>query len=97
MPDPLGLSEGVKGLSAGLDSAREASKGLSKSIEGIQNDGLEAAQKRAQERIRARREAELKKERALIKALEEWKRKKQISDEEARFCLLYTSPSPRDS
>jgi len=85
MPDPLGLSEGVKGLSAGLDSAREASKGLSKSIEGIQNDGLEAAQKRAQERIRARREAELKKERALIKALEEWKRKKQISDEEARL------------
>ena len=85
MPDPLGLSEGVKGLNASLDSAREASKGLSKSIEGIQNDGLEAAQKRAQERIRARREAELKKERALIKALEEWKRKKQISDEEARL------------
>ena len=85
MADPFGLSEGVKGLSAGLDSAREASKGLSKSIEGIQNDGLEAAQKRAQERIRARREAELKKERALIKALEEWKRKKQISDEEARL------------
>jgi len=85
MADPFGLSEGVKTLSGSLDASREASKGLSKSIEGIQNDGLEAAQRRAQERIRARREAELKKERALIKALEEWKRKKQISDEEARL------------
>ena len=85
MPDPLGLSEGVKGLSAGLDSAREASKSVTKSIEGIQNDSLEVAQQKAQERRRAAREAELKKERALVKALEEWKRKKQISDEEAKL------------
>lgn len=85
MSDPYGISEGVKGLSVGLDSSREASKQLSKSIEGIQKDGLEVAQKQAQERIRARREAELKKERALIKALESWKHKKQISDEEAKL------------
>ena len=85
MPDPLGLSEGVKGLSHGLDSAREASKSLTKSIEGIQKDGLDVAQQKARERIRAKREAELKKERALIKALEEWKRKKLISDEEAKL------------
>jgi hypothetical protein len=85
MSDPLGLSEGVKGLSAGLDSARNASKSVTKSIEGIQQDGVDVAQQKARDRIRARREAELKKERALIKALEEWKRKKQISDEEARL------------
>ena len=85
MSDPYGISEGVKGLSTGLDSSREASKQLSKSIESIQKDGLEVAQKQAQERIRARREAELKKERALIKALESWKHKKQISDEEAKL------------
>jgi hypothetical protein len=85
MSDPFGLSEGVKGLSAGLDSGREAAKSVSKSIENIQNDGLEVAQKKAQERRRAAREAEFKKERALIKALEEWKRKKQISDEEANL------------
>ena len=85
MPDPFGITEGVKGLSGSLDASREASKGLSKSIEGIQNDGLEVAQKKAQERVRARREAEFKKEQALIKALNEWKRKKQISDEEAKL------------
>ena len=85
MPDPFGLTEGVKTLSGSLDASREASKGLSKSIEGIQQDGLDVAQKQANERIRARREAEAKKEIALIKALEAWKHKKQISDEEARL------------
>jgi len=85
MSDPLGLSEGVKGLSAGFDTAREAGKSVTKSIEGIQKDGLDVAQQKAQERIRARREAEFKKERALVKALDEWKRKKQISDEEANL------------
>jgi hypothetical protein len=89
MSDLLGLSEGAKGLSSGFDSARDAGKSVTKSIEGIQNDGLEVAQQRAQERIRARREAELKKERALIKALDEWKRKKQISDEEADLKIKF--------
>jgi hypothetical protein len=85
MADPYGISEGVKALSGSLDSTREATKGLSKSIEAAQHDATEVAQKQANERIRARREAEFKKERALIKALESWKHKKQISDEEAKL------------
>jgi len=85
MPDPFGLSEGVKTLSGSLDASREASKGLSKSIENIQKDGIDVAQKQAQDRLRARREAEARKEMALIKALEAWQRKKQISDEEAKL------------
>jgi hypothetical protein len=85
MADPYGISEGVKALSGSLDSSREAAKGLSKSIEAAQHDATEVAQKQANERIRARREAEFKKERALIKALESWKHKKQISDEEAKL------------
>jgi translation initiation factor 2 alpha subunit (eIF-2alpha) len=89
MPDPFGLSEGVKGLSSSLDSSREAAKGLSKSIENIQQDAVDVAQKQAQERRRAAREAEFKKERALVKALEEWKRKKQISDEEANLKIKF--------
>ena len=85
MPDPFGLSEGVKSLSGSLDSSREASKQLSKSIEGIQQDGLDVAQRKAQERRRALREAEFKKQTALIKALEDWNKKKQISDQEAKL------------
>jgi translation initiation factor 2 alpha subunit (eIF-2alpha) len=89
MPDPFGLSEGVKTLSGSLDASREAAKGLSKSIENAQHDAIDVAQKQANDRIRARREAEFKKERALIKALEEWKRKKQISDEEADLKIKF--------
>ena len=89
MPDPFGISEGAKTLSGSLDASREASKGISKSIEGIQQDGLDVAQKQAQDRLRARREAELKKEMALIKALEAWQHKKQISDEEARLKINF--------
>jgi hypothetical protein len=87
--DPYGLSEGVKGLSGSLNSTREATKQLTKSIEDVQHDAVEVAQKQANERIRARREAELKKERALIKALESWKHKKQISDEEANLKIKF--------
>lgn len=85
MSDLFGITEGAKTLSGSLDSAREGSKQLTKSIEGIQQDANDVAKQRAQERIRARREAELKKQNALIKALDEWKRKKQISDEEAKL------------
>lgn len=89
MSDPFGLTEGVKTLSGSIDASREVSKGLSKSIEGIQQDANDVAKKQAQERIRARREAEFKKERALIKALEQWKHKKQISDEEADLKIKF--------
>jgi hypothetical protein len=85
MSDPFGFTEGAKTLSGSLDSARQGSKQLTKSIEGIQQDGVDVAKQKAQERMRARREAEFKKQNALIKALEEWKRKKQISDEEAQL------------
>ena len=85
MVDPYGISEGVKTLSGSLDASREASKGLSKSIENAQHDATEVAQKQANDRIRVRRETEFKKEQALIKALESWKHKKQISDEEAKL------------
>ena len=85
MADPFGISEGVKSLTGSLEASRTASKGLSESIENIQRDGLDVANKQAQERLRARREAEFRKEKALIKALESWKYKKQISDEEAKL------------
>ena len=80
-----GITEGVKGLTNSLEASRTASKGLSQSISNIQQDGVDVAKERARERKIAEREAELKKERALIKALQAWKHKKQISDEEANL------------
>jgi len=85
----FGLSEGAKGVAQALNSSREASKELTKSIEGIQKDNLDLAQQKARERQRERREAEFRKQRAIIKALEEWNRKKQISDEEAKLKINF--------
>jgi hypothetical protein len=81
----FGISEGIKSVSGAMDGTREATKGLTKSIEAAQHDAVDVAQKQANERIRLRREAEFKKQRALIKALEDWQKKKQISDEEAKL------------
>ena len=85
MSDPFGIAQGAKTLSNSIDASREASKGLTKSIEGIQHDGLAVAQQKATERRRVAREEEHRKQTALIKALEDWQQKKQISDKEAKL------------
>ena len=85
MSDPFGIAQGAKTLSSSIDASREASKGLTKSIEGIQQDGLAVAQQKAIERRRVAREEEHRKQTALIKALEDWQQKKQISDKEAKL------------
>ena len=87
MPD--GISEGVQTLAQSLNSARDASKSLSKAIEGVQEDGVAVARQKAQERARIARETEFKKEKALVRALEQWKHKKQISDEEANLKIQF--------
>ena len=89
MPDGFGFSEGAEALSKSMDASLDASKKLTKSIENVQQDATNVAQNKAQERKRAAREAEFKKEQALVKALEEWKRKKQISDEEADLKIKF--------
>ena len=85
MSDPFGIAQGAKTLSNSIDASREASKGLTKSIEGILHDGLAVAQQKATERRRVAREEEHRKQTALIKALEDWQQKKQISDKEAKL------------
>ena len=85
MSDPLGLTEGVKGLSSGLDSARKSADSLTKQVEAFQNDGVDVARRKAQERIRARREEENKKRLAIHKALAEYRHRKLISYEEYRL------------
>lgn len=85
MPDQFGFSEGVKTLTGSLDSARESSKSLTKSIENIQNDGIDVAKQKAQDRLRARREQENKKRLAIHKALAEYRNRKLITEEEYRL------------
>ena len=80
-----GLSEGVKGLSDSLNSSRDAARSLSQSIEGIQQDGLDVAKQKAQERLRQKRENDLKSRLAIHKALAEYRNRKLITEEEYRL------------
>ena len=82
MPD---FTDGVKALTGSMDSARESAKSLTKQVELIQKDGLDVAQKLAQDRLRAKREAEVKKQLAIHKALAEYRHRKLISQEEYKL------------
>ena len=85
MSDELGLSAGAKGISEGFKSGREAGKEIGKNIEDVQKEAVDLAKERANAKIRERREAELRKERAIFKALEEYRHRKKISDEEYKL------------
>ena len=83
MTDPI--LGGINSLSQSLNATQKATKNLTKSIENIQQESVDVANRKAQERIRERRETEFRKEQALTKALQEWQRKRYISDEEAKL------------
>ena len=85
MADELGLSAGAKGISEGIKTGREAGREIGKNIEEVQKEAVDVAKERANARIRERRETELKKERAIFKALEQYKHEKKISDEEYKL------------
>ena len=85
MADPYGLNEGVKTLTSSLDASRESGKALTKQVEAIQKDATDVAQQKARDRRTAQREAEFKKQQAIFKALEEYKRRKLLTDQEVEL------------
>jgi len=85
MSDPYGINEGVKTLTGSLDASRESAKSLTKQVEAIQKDALDVAQQQAKARRTAQREAEFKKQQAIFKALDEYKRRKLLTDQEVEL------------
>ena len=85
MADELGLAAGAKGISEGFKTGREAGKEIGKNIEDVQKEAVDVARQQANAKIRERREAEFRKERAIFKALEEYRHRKKISDEEYKL------------
>jgi magnesium-transporting ATPase (P-type) len=85
MPDQFGINEGIKTFSSSIDTARESAKTLTKQIESIQNEGVEIAKQKAQERLREKKEQELKKRLAIHKALAEYRQRKLITEEEYKL------------
>ena len=85
MADELGLSAGAKGISEGIKTGREAGREIGKNIEEVQKEAGDVARQQATAKIRERREAEFRKERAIFKALEEYRHRKKITDEEYKL------------
>ena len=85
MADELGLSAGAKGISEGIKTGREAGREIGKNIEEVQKEAVDVAKDRANAKIRERRESDFRKERAIFKALEEYKHRKKITDEEYKL------------
>jgi len=83
--DQFGFLEGAKSVTKSIEASRESAKSITKSIENIQQDGVDVAQFKAKERRREQREAEFKKQQAIFKALDEYKRRKQMSDQEVEL------------
>ena len=79
------MSAGAKGISEGIKTGREAGKEIGKNIEDVQKEAVDVARQQANAKIRERREAEFRKERAIFKALEEYRHRKKISDEEYKL------------
>jgi hypothetical protein len=72
------IAEGAKSLSEGLNSAREAGKSLTKSIEDIQHDGVEVA-KQELELLKRKRLVEEATENSMIyRAIQEYEAQKAV-------------------
>ena len=80
-----GIPEGIKSLTDSIESSRTASKSLSQSVENIQQDGLDVAKQKAQERRIEARQAEVKKQLAIHKALAEYRHRRLITEEEYKL------------
>ena len=82
MSDPLGLNEGVKTLTGSIDASRESAKSLTKSIEGIQHDGLAVAQQKAAERRKAQ---QYQVDTTVMKAFKEYELVQEVKKMELRM------------
>ncbi len=72
MPDPFGITEGVKAVTSSINESVKASKELSKAIDGV----LELADSAAKERTESRKKArQVNPDTAtIIEAVDEWQR-----------------------
>jgi hypothetical protein len=82
MPDINPIAEGAKSLSEGLNSARQAGKSLTKSIEDIQHDGLEVAKEQLHNKKIKDSQEESYSNSIIFRAINEYETQREIIDAE---------------
>jgi hypothetical protein len=70
--EDYGIASGVKGLSNSLNSTREASKELTKTIEGIQHDAIDVAHEELEARQRHKAHEEAIENSMIYRAIKEY-------------------------
>lgn len=70
--EDYGIASGVKGLSNSLNSTREASKELTKTIEGIQHDAIDVAHEELEARQRHKAHEEAIENSLIYRAIQEY-------------------------
>lgn len=84
MSDPYGISEGIKATTGSINSIRESSKEITKTIEGFQKDADDVIKQQALQRLQKNRNTEYAKEMLIFAALEEYNRLSHAIKEEAK-------------
>lgn len=84
MSDPYGISQGIKSATGSINSIRESTKEITKTIEGIQKDANDVAAQRLQQKLENERKREANKDALIYAALEEYKRLRHNIDAEAK-------------
>lgn len=82
MSDPLGLNTGAKTLTDSLNASRESAKSITKTIEGIQQDGASVAQQKAAERRKAQ---QYQPDTTVMKAFKEYEVIQEVKKMELRM------------
>lgn len=82
MSDPFGLNTGVKTLTDSLNASRESAKSITKTIEGIQQDGTSVAQQKAAERRKAQ---QYHPDQTVMKAFKEYEIIQEVKKMELRM------------
>ena len=87
------IAEGAKSLSGGLNQAREAGKSLTKSIQDIQQDGVEVAQEQLAEHRRKKAYQEASENSMIYRAITEYESQSAVikaeNDAEKSFKAKY--------
>jgi DNA topoisomerase VI subunit A len=84
MSDPYGISQGIKSATGSINSIRESTKEITKTIEGFQKDANDVVQQQVQQKLQQNRNAEYAKEVLIFAALEEYNRLAHVIKEESK-------------
>jgi len=84
MSDDYGISAGITSVSDSLEASRQAGKKLTKTIENIQHDGVEVAQKELEAMQRKKEYEEAVQNSIIYKAIAEYQKQSAILDAEKK-------------